>query len=414
MALRARFVDFSEKFDPDKVVTNPKDYQYEQFTEDGIFSERIFGNYNSKEMTKGWIDFGDYYVIQPILFPYLKKAIPNLTKLIQVEDKLDKEGKKYTLHPDSIGLVEFHNNFDYYLDKYGNKEAPEYEFILKWKDVLFTNKFPILPSKIRPCVVIKSTVTGSKVNKIYKLLIQYSNFLKETDPDIEGDINVNKLTWKLQSQISVLAKTIEMEFIRRKKGWIRNNLIANRINYSARNIIGPLVKENMRIDDMSIPYKTYLELYKKQLVNLIARSKGINLIKADLIWRDATISFSPEVYKYMLELNRKTKGGQYVLFNRNPTINITSILMLRITEVKSVYDDDIIQISNNVLPGYGADYDGDVMNLYPLMNRKWVEDFAVFKPSYVVIDADNGGFNREFGLEKEQKIAYYILNNMGM
>lgn len=137
-----------------------------------------------------------------------------------------------------------------------------------------------------------------------------------------------------------------------------------RINYSARNVIGPLVGH--RIDHVAMPYKTYLELYKKQIINLIVRFKGVSYLTANEIWRQATTEFNPEVYGYMLELNRKSKYGQYILLNRNPSISVGSILRLKIAIIKDDYDDMTLEISNNLLASLSGDYDG--------------KNVAVFKP----------------------------------
>lgn len=370
MAVRVRITNFEEDFDKEKVVTNPKDYVDKQFTEDGIFSETIFGNYETKSMDRGWIDFDKYYIIHPLLFPFLKKVIPKLLSFIEVEESIDLEGEKVIKNENAMGLWEFKENIDDILEEYANPNSPEYNFIMKNRDNLFINKFPILPVKIRPSVVVKNTVTGSKVNRTYKLIIQHSNKLKDSDVEIEGTIELNKIMWKLQYYINILTKEIEVEFIRQKKGWFRNNMIGSKVNYSARSILGPLVSPNTKIDEVAISYLSYLELYKKLLVNMISKSKGISLREADRIWKEATIKFSPEVYKYMVELNKKTIGGQYILLNRNPTINISSVLRLKVAIVKSNYDDNILQISNAILNGLGADYDGRINCCFKLYAGK--------------------------------------------
>lgn len=200
--------------------------------------------------------------------------------------------------------------------------------------------------------------------------------------------------------------------IKKKKGWLRSHLMGSRINNSARNVLGPLVLDDgLTLEDIAVPYKTYLELYKKQLINLLVKTKGINYVKANYIWVKSTLSFNPEMYKYMLELNKKSKYGQYILINRNPTINIGSILRLKIKIIKDDYDDNTLQISNNILSSCNADFDGDVLNMIPLFNKHLIEVFECFAPYKLMINSNDGKFNSDFSLEKEQKIGLFVMTN---
>lgn len=53
----------------------------------------------------------------------------------------------------------------------------------------------------------------------------------------------------------------------------------------------------------------------------------------------------------------------------------------------------------------------DVLNIVPLFNRHLIEAFEVFSPEYLVVNANDGTFNRDIFLEKEQKLAFFVLNN---
>lgn len=412
--MKFKFANFNKDFDSTKVVTNPEDYDGKAFTKDGIFSEDIFGNYNSEsEFTKGWIDFGDYYIINPVMFSFLKKVIPKLPKLIKTETSVDLEGNEVNNNEiDSVGLIELRENFDYYLEEYGDKDTDAWKLIEQNYDKLWINKFPIISSKLRPGILINKVITGPKVNSKYNFAIKYAKELKSSDGDIEGNIQINNLIYQLQIYCNSIMTDIINSFIKQKKGWLRGHILGSRINYSARNIIVPVViSGDMKINDIIMPYKTYLELYKKQIINLLVKSKGINYIKANYLWWKATLKFDPTIYKYMVELNKKTEGGQWILLNRNPTINIGSILLLRVYAINPNYEDEIFQLSNNILTSLNADFDGDVLNIIPLFNKHLVRAFQCFSPARLIINSNDGKFNPEFSLEKEEKAAFWILNN---
>jgi hypothetical protein len=412
MGKSLRIVDFDEKFDPDRVVTNSTDVENGGFTEDGIFSEKIFGNFHSidRELREGWIDFGDNYVINPLIYPYLSKVIPNLKRMINTNKSLDVNGEEIVEDElDGIGLSIFHENFNDFLEEYGIKDIPEYTFIMNNYDVIFVNKYPILHAKIRPGMIIGNTVNSYKINDNYKMIVQYSKELKEYDKDVEGDFELNDILFNLQTKLNEIVKDLINDLIRKKKGFFRSNCLGSRINNSARNIITPLI--GYRIDEIALPYLTYMELYKKQLINLISSSKNITKMEAKKYWREYSLGFDEKMYRYILELNEKTKGGQYMLINRPPTIQLGSTVELKIAKIKTDYSDKTLSISNNLLDSFAGDYDGDVLTLIPLFNKHLVEAFSVFSPAKLIVNANDGSFNRDFFVEKEQKTAMFILNH---
>ena len=150
-----------------------------------------------------------------------------------------------------------------------------------------------------------------------------------------------------------------------------------------------------------MPYLTFLELYKFQIINIIQKADGINYNEALGIFNRAAMQFDDWVYLIMKEMVVKTKGGMMILLNRNPTINHGSIMLLRISDVKKAYNDVTISISNNILAPLGGDYDGDTLNIIPLMDNKFKRTFALFNPKNMMISNDDFRFNQAMGLDKD-------------
>ena len=96
--------------------------------------------------------------------------------------------------------------------------------------------------------------------------------------------------------------------------------------------------------------------------------------------------------------------------NRNPSISIHSIQIVKIVDVKYDVDDYVLNLSNNILAGMGADYDGDVLNLIALFARSQYEDFKALDPTYQLISNNDGNFNRTFSINKDNSLAVYLLN----
>ena len=129
-------------------------------------------------------------------------------------------------------------------------------------------------------------------------------------------------------------------------------------DYSSRNVITPL-SSNLSIDEVHLPYLTFLELYKKEITNLLSRMENITINEADFRINMALLEFDKQIYELMKYLIKQGPDGTLpILINRNPSIsNPGSLLCMRVTEVKKVYDDYTMAVSVDVLAGLNADFE---------------------------------------------------------
>lgn len=127
-----------------------------------------------------------------------------------------------------------------------------------------------------------------------------------------------------------------------------------RVNFSARNIISPAIS-GYKFDEIIVPYKTFLILYKFEIISVITRVKNVNFVEAERIWFKATLNVDEEIYKIMTKMILDQEIG--VLLNRNPTISYGSILYLKIAGIKHDYEDLTMSISNTILSLLAGDYD---------------------------------------------------------
>jgi len=438
--MRIKPIDFNKIFDPNMVITSTDAVNKDnEFTDEGIYSEKIFGSYQDNDSIDkiGWIDLGpNNHIIRPIAFDALKRLFLNkLDKVISFNKTINKDGEiedvTELLEEINIeeephvytGLVEFRENFDQILKDYIDEDKlktndnykNDYEFVKYWhsKGLLFINKIPVFSSKLRPAMMVGKTLVLDEINNHFNFIIEYSNELKDTIEDGTDldDIKILKLPllYQIQLYANQVMKTIINEILKGKKGIFRKIIYGTRINFSARNVISPMTDDGM--NNVHLPYRTFLELYKFPLINIVSTVKNINYNEAHKFFRKASRKFCPEMYKYINELMNKTKGGLHILLNRNPTINIGSILMLEITKIKPNYDDLTLSVSNNILAALGGDYDGDVLNIVPLFTEYLKETFSLLRPENLIISKNDGTFNRDFGLDKDQKLGIHILNN---
>ena len=411
--------DYDKLFNKENVITNPSPVNTnKKFTDDGIYSERVFGKYNDDDGKKpidtlGWIEL-PYTVINPIMYYIIKKCIKNLPKIINYSENIEvlEEKEQY----EYIGIIEFRKHFkeilDYSVDM--EKNSADYKFILNNMDKVFIDKIPLFSHKLRPATMVGKTLMFDKINNFYNIILNYIDEINDKAVDIkEVEIGTNltlyPLLFNIQMYCNKIFNYIISTFLKGKKGFLRKNVLGARLNWVGRCVIGPLVGYEM--NEVAIPYLTFAELWKFQLINLISKVKNINYNQALEFWDNNTRHFSPELYSYMQELIDKTKDGCSILLNRNPTISIGSILFLKIAYVKKDYNDLTLSISNNILQSLTADYDGDCLNIIAIHDCQLKEAFEKLSPNNFVIDRNNGKFNKDFNLYKDQILGIYLLNN---
>jgi DNA-directed RNA polymerase subunit A'' len=167
-------------------------------------------------------------------------------------------------------------------------------------------------------------------------------------------------------------KTIK-ERIEGKEGRIRKNLAGKRVNYSARTVISPDL--NMRLNEVGVPFevariltvaervtsvnlKRMKELITKKdypAANYIIRPDG----KRKRITDDLRAELKEELESgYVVE--RHIVDGDIVLFNRHPSLHRASLM----AHFVKVIPGRTFRIHPATCGPYGADFDGDEMNIH--------------------------------------------------
>jgi DNA-directed RNA polymerase subunit beta' len=490
--MKIRKISSSTKFNKDKLVTNPDVFsrktesisddgrvqELKVFSEDGLFSTRIFGNLNTESEyacscnkyngkiyeglvcdscnsevilieanidKMGWIDLKDVYVIKYVNYFMLEKVIgrENLKKIITFPNRITMEGNldmeevkaERNISPENrfwyIGTQKFLRNYsdlvdddlktpeeiaaekksgkkpkgilEYYHDLHDKKESRIYEFLLD-SDHVFTNVIPVISTVLRPAMRTEDGLKMDEINNIYINILTSVKILQDTTN--QNELSKATIVEALQAQYFQLSEKI-LENIKSKNGLIRSQIMGTRINFSARNIISP-AKAGVKIDEIVLPYMTFLNLYKFELMNIISKVKNVKYIEAERIWYKATLSIDEEVYKIMTKMITDEEIG--ILLNRNPTISFGSILYLSVSGIKKDYEDLTMSIHNGILSLLAGDYDGDVLNVVSLKDKEMKIVFReVFSPINLIIDANDGHFNSALNLERDQVLG---LNNL--
>lgn len=435
-----------------------------EFTDDGLFSKTIFGDsentehdyrckcgnlkgkfYNNVVCEKcgepvkyveaniekcGWIDLtGAKYnedgqvieagsenkVIKYTAYLFLEKIIgkKNLVKIISMSDKITVVGdidqnaidEERNLSPENkywyTGIIKFYQDYQEILDYYYNlhqiSNQELYDFVSD-KFSVFTDKIPVIPAVLRLCM---RTADGGlkldEINNIYIRIIKANKIINNKTTTLE--LIKNSLLQIIQGEYFSLNEYV-IDLIRGKEGLIRNQICGARIDFSARSIITPAFA-GYKIDELVVPYRQFLELYKFEIINILSKVKKISLKEAEIIHFNASLKMDEEVYSLMTKMIKDNEV--IVLLNRNPSINYGSILALRIAAIKHDFNDLTMSLHNSILTPLAGDFDGDVLNLYSLKDNETKELYKeIFSPVSLLIDSKNGKFNDELNLERDQ------------
>ena len=456
--MRISLTPLDAGFDPSKVVTDhvPVIEKTGKFSDGGVFSERIFGRMPSSgreyacdcgalegrfyEGTtcktcgtvvtcrdtvfakRGWVDLGENQIVSPLFFQYFAKVVgpTQFNKILHQRRILTVDGIARTdgdAGPfDGIGLIAFAERWEEILTHFEAKKrsdpkVAEYARVIRENaGMIMTSKIPVFSHILRPALVVDKQMIFDEVNNLYSLLISNVNILSDYTPEEATEANVNSVLWRVQERANEIFEHV-LHVLSGKGGYLRGDLLGVRVNFSARCVITPLGPGREQ-NEVEVPYLAFLELYRMQLTNLLARMNGVSLARANEMWHAAQTKFDRSVYAAMKELIRRGSSdgtGLPALINRNPTIAFGSILQVRIVDVKKDLKDYTMSVHNGILKLIGGDYDGDVIALIPLLDEDLAYAFRIYDPRLMCISRDGPRMNRAMNLDKDHVLGISVL-----
>ena len=271
---------------------------------------------------------------------------------------------------------------------------------------LIISRFPVPPVIIRPTSKIdflaSSTMEDSLTLKISDIVTSNQRLRAQLDKEtIENDIHnySNTAHALLQYQVATFfdnesislprsefktgnpTKSIS-DRIKGKAGRVRSNLMGKRVDFSGRSVITP--DPYINIDQLGVPKKIAMELTIPEevtpfniryLTSLVKNGRdiypGANFVLR-VNYRDGKTEVQKIDLKYRkkaIKLNigdvveRHSINGDYVLFNRQPTLHKPSMMAHQI-HVLDIDDANTFRVNVSACKPYGADFDGDEMNIH--------------------------------------------------
>ncbi|KZT42808.1 beta and beta-prime subunits of DNA dependent RNA-polymerase [Sistotremastrum suecicum HHB10207 ss-3] len=259
-------------------------------------------------------------------------------------------------------------------------------------DWMILTVMPVPPPAVRPSIAVDGGVMRSEDDLTYKLfdIIKASANVRRCEQEGAPAHVINEFEQLLQFHVATYmdndiagipqalqksgrpVKAIRSR-LKGKEGRLRGNLMGKRVDFSARTVITG--DPNIDLDEVGVPKSIAMNLtypervtpyniqYLQELVRngptaypgarYVVRDTGERI---DLRYNKRTDAFLQ--YGWIVE--RHLKDGDYVLFNRQPSLHKMSMMSHRV----KLMPYSTFRLNLSVTPPYNADFDGDEMNMH--------------------------------------------------
>ena len=230
---------------------------------------------------------------------------------------------------------------------------------------------PVLPADLRPIVQLDGgRYASSDLNDLYRRVINRNSrlkYLKEigapevivrnekrmlqeaVDSLIDNSMRKSTTTQATTGGRRLLKSLADM--LKGKQGRFRQNLLGKRVDYSGRSVI--VVGPNLRLNQVGIPKKMALELFKPFVIHrILEKEMAFNVRGAARLIEAET----DEIWAILEEVVK----DKLVLINRAPTLHRLSIQAFNPVLIEG----EALQIHPMVCKAFNADFDGDQMAVH--------------------------------------------------
>lgn len=257
---------------------------------------------------------------------------------------------------------------------------------------LVLSLLPIPPPQVRPSVMQGGLRNEDDLTNKLGDIIKHNNALRDLEASGSANHTIREQTDLVQYHVATYMnneipgimqstvrggsrpiKSIGQRF-KGKEGRVRGNLMGKRVDFSARTVITP--DPNLKIHEVGVPRSIALNLTFPETVTTFNMKEMQKLVEngpteypgAKYLEREDGQKINLEYVLNRSELQldvgckviRHIHDGDYVLFNRQPSLHKMSIMGHRIR----VLPYSTFRLNLSVTSPYNADFDGDEMNLH--------------------------------------------------
>jgi len=264
---------------------------------------------------------------------------------------------------------------------------------------MFLTRLPVVPPALRPMVALEGgRHASSDLNDLYRRVINRNNRLKRLQAIHAPEVILRNEKRILQEAVDALldnsmrrgsgvlgilggrrrALKSLADYLKGKHGYLRQNLLGKRVDYSGRSVI--VVGPDLALDECGLPKHMVLELFRPFVIQgLLSRELAYNIRGAGRLIEDE----APEVWPILEDAIQ----NKYVLLNRAPTLHRQSIQAFRPVLIEG----NAIQVHPLVCPAYNADFDGDAMAVHvPLSEAAQLEAARIMSANKNILKPGSG------------------------
>lgn len=382
----------------------------------------------------GWIILKDkYHIIHPKFYDSLESIFgqsqyncerkrikgSKLQNILNYSPEIDQDGfaRECEFKPDNepfygIGMMAFYERFDEILEYYYKKNPKKkdyYDEIMENRDKVFCHSIPVFTTHLRPADIKDGYMYYEPINGMYNMINKHVHSINKDKRKLNQDLTVkNSELFKVQMKYMELVNEV-LNILTGKKGQLRM-LIGGRYNFSCRAVIRQ--DPTLRIDQVKLPYVELVKCLQQRIINILIRSYNISPSDAYDIWSKAIATKDERVAEIIDAIIHAEPEGLPVIINRNPTINYGSILQVFCVG----YTDTLtMSIPLQVLKLMGADFDGDVLNIFHIINKAFFERcYVVFNPrNAMYISRVDGKMNADVLVQRDTLINTNTFLHLG-
>ena len=357
-----------------KEITTPQLMISGKFTDDGLYSTKIFGQQGSKlwRTTYAYIDL-HCTVLHPLLYEIAVRRCSALIKLFEGSISIDPDTSEVlNNNTGNWGIDYFVQNTQVVIKAlYSMKTLTEsakklLSYILRHKDIAFVDKFIVAPPAYRPIIIKEHRIQTTPITDRYVDVINASKLIL-TIPSDAGP-NYKRALNDIQVKLYNVFKELRNR-IKGKGGLVRQSLLGKTLDFSGRAVIvgDPKIKP----DEIGIPYTMAVAIFKPFIVYYAMRvyadqfkSKNVQptMMNINRLLTDLTNGnkIDPDIDKLIRVITERIANEKVVLAKRDPSLHKLNVRAFK----PVIVDDSSLHIHPTVTKGFGADFDGDQMAIY--------------------------------------------------
>lgn len=185
----------------------------------------------------------------------------------------------------------------------------------------------------------------------------------------------NKIA-KALSELAKFYKDYQANVLFGKMGLIRKLIAKAKSHYTMRAVVTSNSSIH-ELDEIQTPWGATCSLFRPIIIKGLRR-RGYTYREAVEHFHIHITKYSPVIHEIFKEMIKDSGDGIVCLFVRNPSLHRGSIIRVRITGVKTDVRDYSITVSYLLSPVFNMDFDGDMMNLTPLLTKEAIEESENF------------------------------------